>query len=668
MKKRLRKIILGLLLLGLVAGLGVAGYVFAMVQDAPTVTKNDLSSDNSTKFYDKDGKVIWVSSSTTRDYVANKDIPQAYKDAVVSVEDKNFYHEHGFSITGMLMAALSNVFGSGDGLRGGSTITQQLVKLSKFSTKASDQTIKRKIQELWLSLQVDATFSKDQILEYYINKVYEGHQVYGAQTIAHYYYGKDLKQLNLSQMATIAGIGQAPAVYDLYTNAKVTEERRNIVLSAMLKNKKISKSDYNKAIKTNIKQDLRPKNSQEDQNDNNARVYGAYITEVKAQLKKLGYDYENGGLEVHTNVDPKVQQTVYDTLNNSASFPNDTVQAAATVVDPNNGNIVAQVGSRKDTGLYGYNQATSDDRSSGSGIKPLLDYGPAIEYLNWATNHLVADTPFTYSNGTQLYDWDSLYQGNITMHKALSGSRNITAVRALQAVGMARAQSFLNKLGINDQPVKDESQAISYYTSTDKLANAFATIANGGTYHTSNYVNNVVTPDNVKHAVSSDSHRAMRASTAFMLTSMLKDVISPTGTAPEAIINGLHQAGKSGLNGYASGANVPDRAIQDAWMNGYTKSYAISVWTGYKSPNQPGNYLTWDQQGLPEEVYQQIMSQIMANKPNTDWTKPDTVKSLGNDEYAATDGGTTVEDDQPAMVPSINDASSIANEWQGGGQ
>ena len=667
MKKRLRKIILGLLLLGLVAGLGVAGYVFAMVQDAPTVTKNDLASDNSSKMYAKDRvTVVWSSSSTKRDYVKSADIPKAYKDAVVSVEDKNFYHEHGFSITGMLMAALSNTFGSGEGLRGGSTITQQLVKLSKFSTKTSDQTIKRKIQELWLSLQVDASFSKDQILEYYINKVFEGHQVYGAQTIAHYYFGKDLKQLSLSQMATIAGIGQAPAVYDLYSNAKGTQERRDIVLNAMLKNKKITQAQYDKAVKTKITQGLRPKNSQENETDNNARIYGSYIMTVQAQLKAMGYDYENGGLEIYTNVDPKVQKTVYETLNDSYAFPNDTVQAAATVVDPKTGNIVAQVGNRK-LGLYSYNQATAQDRSSGSGIKPLLDYGPAIEYLNWSTDHRIADTPFTYTNGGVLNDWDGLYQGNITMHNALAGSRNITAVRALQAVGMARAQSFLNKLGINNGPVNAEPQAIGYETSTEKMAGAFATIANGGTYHSANYVSDVITPDNVKHTVDTSSHRAMRESTAFLLTSMLKDVISARGTAPEAIIPGLNQAGKSGLVGYESG-DVPDRAIHDAWMNGYTKSYAISVWTGYKHPDQPGQYLTWDQQGLPEVVYQQIMSQIMANKPNTDWTKPDTVKSLGNGEYAATDGGTTVEDDQPAMGPSINDASSIANEWQGGGQ
>lgn len=667
MKKRLRKIILCLLLLGLVAGLGVAGYVFAMVQDAPTVTQNDLASDNSSKMYAKDRvTVVWSSSSTKRDYVKSADIPKAYKDAVVSVEDKNFYHEHGFSITGMLMAALSNTFGNGEGLRGGSTITQQLVKLSKFSTKTSDQTIKRKIQELWLSLQVDASFSKDQILEYYINKVFEGHQVYGAQTIAHYYFGKDLKQLSLSQMAMIAGIGQAPAVYDLYSNAKGTQERRDNVLNAMLKNKKITQAQYDKAVKTKITQGLRPKNSQENETDNNARIYGSYIMTVQAQLKAMGYDYENGGLEIYTNVDPKVQKTVYETLNDSYAFPNDTVQAAATVVDPKTGNIVAQVGDRK-LGLYSYNQATAQDRSSGSGIKPLLDYGPAIEYLNWATNHRIADTPFTYTNGGVLNDWDGLYQGNITMHNALAGSRNITAVRALQAVGMARAQSFLNKLGINNGPVNAEPQAIGYETSTEKMAGAFATIANGGTYHSANYVSDVITPDNVKHTVDTSSHRAMRESTAFLLTSMLKDVISARGTAPEAIIPGLNQAGKSGLVGYESG-DVPDRAIHDAWMNGYTKTYAISVWTGYKHPDQPGNYLTWDQQGLPEVVYQQIMSQIMVNKPNTDWTKPDTVKSLGNGEYAATDGGTTVEDDQPAMGPSINDASSIANEWQGGGQ
>jgi penicillin-binding protein 1A len=659
--KLFHKFLIGLFIAGVLAVMALSVYVFMVIQDAPTLTKNQLSSDNSTKVYAADGELVWNSSDVTRDYVESKDIPKQYKEAVVSVENKNFYKEHGFSIRGTIAAAFSNLFGNG-GLRGGSTITQQLVKLSVFSTKAEDQTIKRKIQELWLSLQVDASFSKDQILEYYINKVYQGHNVFGAQTIAHYYYDKDLKDLNLSQLATIAGLGQSPSVYDLYSRPDLVEKRRNVVLKAMLDNKKIDEKTYEATRKVDIKAGLQPENSQENENETRTRMYGSYVKQVLAQVTSLGYDYTKVGLEIHTPLQRDAQQIVYDRLNNSTAFPNTEMQVGATVVDPATGNVVSQLGGRHDANLDGFDYANNGNRSTGSGIKPLLDYAPAIEYLNWPTNHTIADAPYTYAGTTiPVLNWDSLYQGNITIKKALEGSRNTTALRALDAVGTQRAQSFMEKIGF-DTEITGGSQAIGLEASTLQMAAAYAAFANGGVYHQPNYVTSIVTPDNVEHPVETQSERAMRQSTAFLMTSMLKGVISDEGTAPEAEVAGLHQAGKSGLVGYAAEEGMPERAIKDAWMNGYTKQYAISIWTGYGVPQK--DYLTWEEQSIPAIVYSEVMGELMANQPNEDWQKPDTVKDLGDGFYEATDGGDVVESIRPAMAPAIDGVEAITRQWQ----
>jgi penicillin-binding protein 1A len=631
-----------LLTLGVIGTLAGAALFFHYAADAPSITESDLSSDSSTRLLDMKGNVVYTVARQERDYVQAEDIPDSLKNAVISIEDRRFYEHQGVDPIRIIGAALANFRGSSLGLQGGSTLTQQLVKQSVFSTKASDQTLKRKAQEAWLALRVEKNFSKDQILTFYINKSYMGNGIYGMKTAAQYYYDKQLSELTLAQTALLAGIPQGPNTYSPYSIEgweDYATNRRNNVLQAMANNGVVTQAEADKAAETSVTEGLADLSEKAAAVNTQNLITDGYISSVLQQLREEGYNLETDHLTVYTNLDMDLQQKLYDVVNNgSVSFASDLLQVGATMMDPNDGRVVAQLSGRKLTEVRGTNRALLTSRSSGSTIKPLIDYAPAIEYLNWPTYRTLSDTPHQYlGTDIDILNWDGKYMDNITMRKALAQSRNVPAVRTLEEVGGARAKAFLSKLGIALENEPGGSAAIGIELSTEQEAAAFAAFANGGIYYEPSYITKVVTSDGVTHTYESEGKRAMKESTAFMMTDMMKDVISDNATAPDAQIDGLHQAGKSGLNGYdAELTNHPDRAIQDSWFTGYTKKYSLAIWTGYDYPNEEGHYIDWDDQELPSQIYQQVMSYAMQNQPNEDWQAPSSVTQTtkgGKKEY-----------------------------------
>ncbi|MGT2787960.1 transglycosylase domain-containing protein, partial [Streptococcus loxodontisalivarius] len=403
-----------------------------------------------------------------------------------------------------------------------------LIKLAYFSTSESDQTLKRKAQEVWLALQMEQEYTKEEILTFYINKVYMGNGYYGMQTASKAYYGKELKDLSIAQVALMAGIPQAPTQYDPYTNPDAAKERRDTVLAEMLEDEKITQDEYNTAVATPVTdglQTLEETSSYEPYLDN-------YIKQVIEQVQtKTGQDVFTAGLKVYTNVDTSAQQQLWDIYNSGlyVSFPDEDFQVASTVVDVTNGKVIAQLGSRnQDSNVsLGTNQAVLTDRDFGSTMKPITDYAPAIENgVYTSTADTVKDTAYNYpGTSTPVYDWDRQYYGNITLTYALQQSRNIPAVRALEAVGLDTSLSFLNKLGI-DYPEMYYSNAISsstssadqkYGASSEKMAAAYAAFANGGTYYEPMYINKVEFSDGTSQDFSATSTQAMSETTAYMM-------------------------------------------------------------------------------------------------------------------------------------------------------
>lgn len=620
------------------AGLALCSYYIA---DAPKLEEAKLIAQPTTEIYDRNNKKIQTLGDTKRDIIATNDIPDTLKDAIISIEDRRFYRHIGVDPIRITGALFSNL--RGNALQGGSTLTQQLIKLSYFSTKEQDQTLKRKVQEAWLAIQLERRVSKDQILDYYINKVYMNNQIYGMETAAKTYFGKDLKDLDLAQTALLAGMPQAPTLYDPYTNPKQATMRRNLVLDAMYENGKISKETCDEAKQVSVQKGLKPLKKE----NKHLRVLDNYITQaVKEVQEKTGKDPYTMGMKIYTNMDLGTQEQLYKAMNDNTivAYPidnphvkGDELKSAATVMDVTNGQVIAQLGDRdvKEAIQQGQNLAVDGKRDVGSTTKPFTDYAPAIEYLHYSTAKRVVDKPYYYSDTRmQVHDYDMQYKGTMTMREALVDSRNVPAMQFFDAVGASRVADFL-KDGF-DYKVEggiNQASAISQNMSSLKLASIYTAFANGGTYYEPTYVSKVEFPNGSEESFDAQGHRAMSEATAYMITDMLKDVIT-RGTGVYAQIPGVIQAGKTGTSNYEK--KVKDKIIgdpngvPDVTFVGYTPKYCMSVWSGYT------NYfhsISKEYQHNSQLVYKNVMQYLCQNQGSVNWTQPDDVVRIGNQLY-----------------------------------
>lgn len=609
----------------LVAGIGLFAFY---AKDAPNISRADLESGGSSGLYNTNGKFIMSLGTEKRLYVKDSKDLQLLKDAIVSVEDKRFYRDKlgidPIRIAGsMLTNAKSKSISAG-----GSTITQQLVKLTKFSTAASQRTLRRKAQEAWLAMRVQREYSHDEILEFYINKVYMNYGNTGIGTAANFYYGKKIGDLDLAQTAMLAGIPNRPTVYNPYTYPEYAKYRRNIVLKAMLNNKKISQEQYDEARKESIKKGLKPHNQRKQ--SNLRKINDPYVKEAIAEVRAKGFDPFRDNLKITINMDQKAQKKLYQLANNGqVPFTNNKMQIGASVVDPSNGHVVAILGGRHlpSSVQLGLDRAVQTTRSTGSSIKPVLDYGPAIEYLNWSTAKMLDDSKYVYpGTNVQLYDWDNKYDGMMTMRHALEQSRNVPAVKTLREVGVKRAAKFAGKMDINVPKDSGLSVAIGANASSLQMAGAFSAFATMGIYHKPQFVSKIETPDGLTRNYDSEGIRVMSKSTAYMITDMLKGVIKH-GSGTNAQIRGLYHAGKTGSVKYSEQdlARYPAYAAtpKDSWFVGYTPSYSIGVWTGYD--NLKDGTISGIGQQSAQLFYKNMMTYLMRNKENVDWQKPDSV-------------------------------------------
>ena len=623
------------------------GVFLYFVSKAPTLSESKLVATTSSKIYDNKNELIADLGSERRVNTQANEIPTDLVKAIVSIEDHRFFDHRGVDTIRIMGAALRNLQGKG-GLQGASTLTQQLIKLTYFSTSTADQTLSRKAQEAWLAVQLEQKATKQEILTYYINKVYMSNGNYGMQTAAQNYYGKDLKDLSLPQLALLAGMPQAPNQYDPYSHPEAALERRNLVLSEMKGQKYISAEEYEKAINTPVTdglQSLKSGNSYPAYMDN-------YLKEVIDQVEQeTGYNLLTTGMDVYTNVDKDVQQRLWDVYNTDqyVTYPDDDMQVASTIVDVSNGNVIAQLGARHQASnvSFGTNQAVETNRDWGSTMKPITDYAPALEFdIYDSTATIVRDIPYNYpGTNTPVYNWDRGYFGNITLQYALQQSRNVPAVETLNKVGLNRAKTFLNGLGI-DYPDMHYSNAISsnttesnkqYGASSEKMAVAYAAFANGGIYHKPMYINKVVFSDGSEKEFSDPGTRAMKETTAYMMTEMMKTVLT-SGTGFNAYISWLPQAGKTGTSNYSdeeieNHIKSSQLVAPDEMFVGYTRKYSMAVWTGYSNRLTPviGNGFT-----VASSVYRSMMTYLSEDDHPGDWTMPEGLYRSG--EYVFKNG------------------------------
>lgn len=639
-------ILLALALVGIVAAAVLVG---SYILSAPKLTEEDLTATVSSKIYDMDGQLIADLGTEKRSNATTEEIPTDLANAIVAIEDQRFYNHRGIDVIRIAGSLLNNL--AGGNLQGGSTLDQQFIKLTYFSTSAEDQTLKRKVQEAWLSLQLEQTKTKQEILTYYVNKVNMSNRTYGMKTASETFYGKELKELSLAQLALLAGMPQAPNQYDPYSYPEDAKNRRDLVLSEMLAEKYIDNSQYEQAILTPITDGLLPLS--------NDAAYPAYMDNYLKQVveeveKNTGYNLLTTGMDIYTNVDSAAQQQLWNIYNTDmyVSYPDELLQVASTIIDVSNGKVVAQLGARNQPSnvSFGINQAVETNRDFGSTMKPITDYAPAFENgVYSSTADIIVDEPYNYpGTSTPVNNWDKKYFGSLTVKSAIQYSRNVTAVKALEATGLENSLKFLNSVGIN-YPEIHYSNAISsntsdtsreYGASSEKMAAAYAAFANGGTYYAPQYVNKIVFSDGTVKEFPQTGTRVMSEETAYLMTDMMKSVME-VGYGLNASVAGVPMAGKTGTSNYTDTemesiiAAIPEAAynttvVPDENFVGYSSQYAMAVWTGYTNRMTP---ILDNSMRIASDVYHNMMTFMHSDYTATDWEVPSGVVNFGGNYY-----------------------------------
>lgn len=622
-----KKVTALLLIFGLIGITAGAIAVFAVISQAPELDPKELETPVSSKLFDKDGNEFGMLNTHEKRIKADfNEIPQVMKDAVIATEDVRFYDHFGIDIRRIGGAAIANVTG-GFGSEGGSTITQQVIKNTLLT---SDKKLTRKIKEAYLAIKLEQRYSKDQIFEMYLNKIFYGEQAYGVATAAKTYFNKDIQDLELHEAALLAGLPKAPSSYNPTEHPDRAEKRRNIVLGQMEKYGFITKEEAEKAKAIKVV-DYVNKTEVEGEKDS----YDTFKAQViKEAAKMAGFEDTSevytSGLEIYTTLDPNAQKAVQEALYTDNIIKQKNIQGGLVVTDTKTGAVRAIGSGRKSTSSAFY-ATQMDSRQPGSTIKPILDYGPAIEHLKWPTFKRVSDDKLVI-NGHEFHNYDDKHHGDMSIRKALYKSYNLPAIRTWQEVGADKAKDFATKLGIE---IEDKHYSPAYAIggfskspSPMELAAAYAAFGNKGVYNKPFTITKIKFPDGREIKQETDPQPVMEDYTAYMVTDMLKDVITK-GTARREVNLNFPVAGKTGTTNYSSkeGAEFEGKT-KDAWFAGYSSELSMAVWTGYNdSRDKDGNaqYLTNETDDYSKLLFDYVMEKASADLKNADWKRPNSV-------------------------------------------
>ena len=604
----------------------------------PIENLEDYKPNIVTKFYSQDGEVIKTFTAYTYDRVDLKDVPEELKNALIATEDKNFYRHNGYDIFGIIRSSIQNVVAR-RAVQGASTLTQQLARILFLS---NERTITRKIKELEVSARIEKTISKDQILEMYLNNVYLGAGAYGVSAASKIYFNKKLNQLTLPELALIAGLPQAPSVYNPYNNKNLAIQRRNQVLKRMLTMKYISQEDYDKAIQADLKLSTIP----QIYTTNRAPYFSDYVIK---EMEKLGFtetDIIHGGYKVITTLDSKAQDAANESiLRNMKSWglTNVSQQAAVFSFSPIDGRILVYAGG-KNYGESQFDRVTQAIRPPGSAFKPIL-YAAAME-KGISPNDLVDDSPITIGNWSP-HNSSHKYRGKIPVYKALMISSNVCAARIIQEVGIRSVIQLAKVLGIStpleyDYTISLGSNGVKMF----EFVRAYGAFANGG-YVVQPYAIERIEDSRGRvlyRAGKTKSSHQLSLKTAAEMTAMMKTVIiSGTGTGANI---GKPAAGKTGTTD----------DYKDAYFVGYTPDIVTGVWVGDDN-NKKINGLYGGT--LPAKIWKEVMTVATRDLGAKDFDYPEielenysggygSAKIIGDEENPSNEGKEAVQPDPKA--------------------
>lgn len=581
---------------------GITAFNLYLSSLPPIENLEDFKPNIITKFYSKDGEVIKTFTAYSYDRVELEDVPETLKQALIATEDKNFYRHGGYDIMGIIRSSIQNVIAR-QAVQGASTLTQQLARIL-FLT--NERTLTRKIKEIEVAARIEKTISKDKILEMYLNNVYLGAGAYGVSAASKRYFNKNLSQLTLPEQALLAGLPQAPSVYNPYNNKDLAIKRRNQVLKRMLTMKYISQEDYEKAKEAPVNLSTLP----QVYTTNRAPYFSDYVMK---EMQSLGFsetDIIHGGYKVITTLDSKTQETANESiLKNMRAWGlrNKSQQAAVFSYNPNDGRIIAYAGG-KNYEESQYDRVTQAIRPPGSAFKPIV-YAAAME-KGISPNDLIDDSPITIGNWSP-HNSNHRYRGRIPVYKALMVSSNVCAARMIQEVGIRSVIQLAKVLGIStpleyDYTISLGSNGVKLF----EFVRAYGAFANGG------YVVQPYAIERIEDSRGRVIYRAgkTRAShqlslkTAAEMTAMMKTVIlSGTGTAANI---GKPAAGKTGTTD----------DFKDAYFVGYTPDVVTGVWVGDDN-NKRINGLYGGT--VPAKIWKDVMTVATKDYGNRDFDYPE---------------------------------------------
>ena len=645
-KHRILKIaLIAILSFIILSAIAATIFFIIIIKEAPDFDPHNLYTQESSIVYSADGVEIAKLGTEKREKITYDEMPQILIDAIVATEDSTFFQHNGFNAARFLKATLSQVVGGGGG--GASTLTMQVSKNAYTSNVASGfEGIKRKFTDIYLSVfKIERAYTKEEILEFYVNSYYMGGGAYGVEQACQNYFGKSVNNINLAEAAMIAGIYQAPGYYDPTINPERTEQRRQTVLNLMLRHGYITKEEKEIAEKLTVDKLIHTSNtSGDDQVD--PRYKDFIDTTVEDVKKKTGLNPYTTPMLIYTTMDAGKQEEITKLMTGeNFDWENDKVQAGIAVVDTNTGAVVAIGAGRNRDNAVGWNYATMNRKHIGSTAKPLYDYGPLIEYEDASTYHLFYDEDYTYSNGTIIRNHDNSHFGLITAREALRTSRNIPALKAFQLNKNENIKQFVTSLGLSPE-IQDgyihEAHAIGSYgdgVSTGEnplsVAAAYAAFANGG-YYTEPYTfTKIIYRNNdEEYEYKPITTKVMSTETAYMIADMLVTTSGwATGTSS---VNGITYGSKTGTSNYSTETmqkyHLPSNAVNDLWVAGICRDYATAVWYGYDELSS--EYYNKGRGNI--ELYKKVISKVFTGTPN--FTRPSGVVTVTVENYSPGDG------------------------------
>ena len=619
MAKFLRVAAVTLLLIVLFVAGSIAGIVSAYSRNLPDISRMaDYQPARSTRIYARDGALLATLYKENRIWVPINKIPPVVRNAFIANEDHNFYHHHGVDFVGIARAGVADLTHHHIE-QGASTITQQLARGLFLTDK---QTISRKIQEALLAMEIERYYTKDEILERYLNLIYLGSGAYGVDAAAHTYFGRGVEKLSIGQAAMLAGLVAAPSDYSPYVNLQLAKERQAHVLDRMADSGYITRAQAEQAKTQRLELAGERPAGLQGFRDPWFTTYA--VSQLEHEFGKQA-TYE-GGLQVYTTVDSRMEKLAQEAvdwgINEGKLEGIGADQAALVAIRPSTGEILAMIGGTHFSLNNQFNRAWQAHRQPGSSFKVYV-YTAAID-SGMPPTTIIDDSPVSYPMGDGTTwspeDDDHSYMGAITLRVALAQSRNIVAVKLLEMLGVDRVIEYAHRMGVqsNLEPNLSLALGTSVITPLDQ-ATGYATLANQGVHIASSPFRMV--KDSLGNTVLNDQYpeqtEVVSAGTAYVMTTMMEDVINHGTGYPNAII-GRPAAGKTGTT----------TDFRDAWFVGFTPDLVTAVWIGNDNYHQMNESYGGN---IPARIWARFMKGALVNVAKHDFVFPgDEVKKVAS--------------------------------------